>query len=198
MNKTFTLANLLLLAVLSVFLQNCNTQKTDEAKNTTLEAKPEPAATTMPEKLDGSKLLNALFVLPNGTERFTNISKSITDIPAAEGVAATDSTSASKTFTHNFTSLEDEFMDVAYYYQGSSINAISIDVFLNDPAEVNTLLASSVEHLRKKYGKNTLNDGTYGWTVNKSYNLTIKDVSEKLAPGLKLNFIKKGTFVAIE
>ncbi len=190
--------NLIAILLFSLIFQHCTTKSSTEATDTvvTMSAKPEPE--TAPEKIDGEKLLSSILLLPNGAERFSKINENVQELPILEAKAASDSTANSYTFSHYFTSMEDEFLDAIYYYENDKVHAIALDVYLNTAADVQNLLAAAEIHFNKKFGKSKSKDQKKVWTINKSFEVSLADVSEKLAPGLKITFNAIGNKIPVE
>jgi hypothetical protein len=98
-----------------------------------------------------------------------------------------------KSFTVYFDGSDLNFADILYLKDAdSNVGAISIDIFIENKAEVDSLMKEFVDFFDKKYGKGKGISKMMTWQMPDGNNLMVQDVSTEKDPGLKIVFAKSG------
>ncbi|MDZ7899732.1 MAG: hypothetical protein U5N85_17125 [Arcicella sp.] len=98
-----------------------------------------------------------------------------------------------KSFTAYFDGSDLNFADIIYSNNAeNNISAISIDIFIENKTEVDSLMNEFVDFFDKKYGKGKGISKMKTWQISDGNNLMVQDVSTEKDPGLKIIFAKNG------
>ena len=98
-----------------------------------------------------------------------------------------------KSFTAYFDGSDLNFADILYVKDAENkVGAISIDIFIENKAEVDSLMNEFVGYFDKKYGKGKGISKMMTWQMPDGNNLLIQNVSTEKDPGLKVIFAKNG------
>ena len=98
-----------------------------------------------------------------------------------------------KSFTAYFDGSDLNFSDILYTKDAENkVVAISIDIFIENKVEVNSLMNEFVGYFDKKYGKGKGITKMMTWQMPDGNNLLIQNVSTEKDPGLKIVFAKSG------
>ena len=98
-----------------------------------------------------------------------------------------------KSFTSYFDGSDLNFADVLYVKDAENkVGAISIDIFIENKTEVDSLMNEFVGYFDKKYGKGKGISKMMTWQMPDGNNLMVQDVSTAKDPGLKIVFAKSG------
>ncbi len=180
-------------AIISIFfLSKCTTkpsnENTDTIKNTIDTAK----ATISKSEVDKNDLSDVILNTSSGQDRFLNLGDHLKNALNTENLAVSDSASNYKSVTQYFHNSDDEFVDIQYFHDGDIVKGIVLDVFLNSEVDVKNLFDELNLVFLKKYGKAINKDKQNSWHINKTQQITLKDVSVKLAPGLQITVTNIG------
>ena len=98
-----------------------------------------------------------------------------------------------KSFTVYFDGSDLNFADILYVKNTENkVEAISIDIFIENKVEVDSLMKEFVDFFDKKYGKGKGISKMMTWRMPDGNNLMVQDVSTDKDPGLKVVFAKNG------
>ena len=98
-----------------------------------------------------------------------------------------------KSFTVYFDGSDLNFADILYQKDSENkVSAISIDIFIENKAEVDSLMKEFVSYFDKKYGKGKGISKMMTWQLPDGNSLLVQDVSTAKDPGLKIIFAKNG------
>lgn len=98
-----------------------------------------------------------------------------------------------KSFTCYFDGSDLNFADILYAKDAENkVEAISIDIFIENKVEVDNLMTEFVGYFDKKYGKGKGISKMMTWQMSDGNNLIVQDVSTAKDPGLKIIFAKSG------
>ena len=98
-----------------------------------------------------------------------------------------------KSFTAYFDGSDLNFADILYLKDAENkVGAISIDIFIENKVEVDSLMNEFVGYFDKKYGKGKGISKMVTWQMPDGNNLLIQNVSTEKDPGLKVIFAKSG------
>ncbi len=124
-----------------------------------------------------------------GLLRGVRLGDSVGQVTSTETAPLAEDSTTYKGFTEYFVEgNEDEFADVLYRTNTQGrVESIHVDVFLNEPSEVTTLLNELRAHLTQQYGEPS-HDGKQSIWKTEKLRVTLRDVSVKQAPGLALDF----------
>ncbi|MES2796355.1 MAG: hypothetical protein V4683_10330 [Bacteroidota bacterium] len=178
--------------ILFINLISCDSQKSTEATdslstNNEIESNNEaPSSSISPINLVD------LILFSNKTDRTNSIGKSLEEVFASEIGEVSDSASNFKSFTQYFNNSNDEFVDIQYFNDGKVVTGLNLDIYLNNQADVSLLFGQFVLAFNDKYGKPAKQKAESTWKLKNNMELKLKDVSQKLAPGLQITFSKKG------
>jgi hypothetical protein len=170
--------------VIYCFAIACTQSKKDESKDSVSL----PTAKQNLKVLDSNNitLVDKVLLATAQQERLALIGKKITELTAIEGVAASETTNGSLSFSHYLTELQEEFIDITYAHNGQNVQKITIDVFLNQATDVASLYKECELFFTKKHNKPKGKSPALYWTLKQGKVLSLKDVSEKLAPGIQI------------
>jgi hypothetical protein len=193
----FKQGSILICGFLLTVLLACETKKSSETTDSTgsIGAK---VGTTESNDINQDNKLVALILNSNKGEREANIGQSLVALKASETLTATDSTSNSLVYSQYFNDSDEEFVDIQYYHNGEKVTALNMDVYLNKEADVAILYKQLSDKFSKKYGNGAAQNKEIVWKLKTGQNLTLKDVSLKLAPGLQITYSKAGENSTIE
>ena len=100
-----------------------------------------------------------------------------------------------KSFTVYFDGSDLNFADILYQKDSENkVSAISIDIFIENKAEVDSLMKEFVSYFDKKYGKGKGISKMMTWQMPDGNNLMVQDVSTEKDRGLKVVFADKNGF----
>lgn len=124
-----------------------------------------------------------------GLLRGIRLGDSVGKLTDTETAPMAEDSTAYKGFTEYFVEgSEDEFADVLYRTNAQGrVESIHVDVFLNEPSDVATLLNELRAYLTRQYGESS-HDGKQSIWKTEKVRITLRDVSVKQAPGLSLDF----------
>ena len=98
-----------------------------------------------------------------------------------------------KSFTVYFDGSDLNFADILYVKNTENkVEAIAIDIFIENKVEVDSLMKEFVDFFDKKYGKGKGISRMMTWQMPDGNNLMVQDVSTEKDPGLKVVFAKNG------
>ena len=98
-----------------------------------------------------------------------------------------------KSFTAYFDGSDLNFADILYVKDAENkVGAISIDIFIENKVEVDSLMNEFVGYFDKKYGKGKGISKMMTWQMPDGNNLVVQNVSTEKDPGLKIIFAKSG------
>ncbi len=98
-----------------------------------------------------------------------------------------------KSFTAYFDGSDLNFADILYVKNvENKVGAISIDIFIENKVEADSLMNEFVGYFDKKYGKGKGISKMMTWQMPDGNNLMVQDVSTAKDPGLKIVFAKNG------
>ena len=98
-----------------------------------------------------------------------------------------------KSFTIYFDGSDLNFADILYEKDTENkVGAISIDIFIENKMEVDSLMKEFLEYFDKKYGKGKGISKMMTWQMPDGNNLLVQNVSTEKDPGLKVVFAKNG------
>lgn len=98
-----------------------------------------------------------------------------------------------KSFTAYFDGSDLNFADIFYLKDiENKVEAISIDIFIENKVEVDSLMNEFVGYFDKKYGKGKGISKMMTWKMPDGNNLLVQNVSTEKDPGLKIIFVKSG------
>jgi hypothetical protein len=98
-----------------------------------------------------------------------------------------------KSFTVYFDGSDLNFADIIYAKNAeNNISAISIDIFIENKTEVDSLMKEFIDFFDKKYGEGKGISKMVTWQMPDGNNLMVQDVSTEKDPGLKIVFAKNG------
>ena len=98
-----------------------------------------------------------------------------------------------KSFTVYFDGSDLNFADILYVKNTENkVEAIAIDIFIENKVEVDSLMKEFLHFFDKKYGKGKGISRMMTWRMPDGNNLMIQDVSTEKDPGLKVVFAKNG------
>jgi hypothetical protein len=98
-----------------------------------------------------------------------------------------------KSFTVYFDGSDLNFADIIYAKNAeNNIGAISIDIFIENKTEVDSLMKEFIDFFDKKYGQGKGISKMMTWQMPDGNNLMVQDVSTEKDPGLKIVFAKNG------
>jgi hypothetical protein len=175
----------------------CESNKSSEKKDslaTTVEGQSNSAESD--SKLNED--IVSLILNGNKGEREKNIGLKLSNVIATEVLVPTDSASNYIAYTQYFNDSEEEFADIQYFHNGDIVTALNMDVYLNKETDVAILFNKLNLKFTDKFGKGAGQDKMKIWKLKNGQDLTLKDVSVKLAPGLQITFAKKGDNTTIE
>ena len=150
------------------------------------------------KNVDQNSLTSLILLNGNGSERAKSLDRKISEILKTEKLEMVDSASNFKGFTQYLHDSDEEFVDIQYYFGGENVSAVNLDVYLNDVTDVKNLMDDLTLIFNEKYGKAKLKDEIYTWKMPDKQQVTMKDVSLKLAPGLQITFSKLGQNLPIQ
>ena len=98
-----------------------------------------------------------------------------------------------KSFTVYFDGSDLNFADILYVKSTENkVEAIAIDIFIENEVEVDSLMKQFVDFFDKKYGKGKGISKMMTWRMPDGNSLMVQDVSTEKDPGLKIVFAKNG------
>ena len=98
-----------------------------------------------------------------------------------------------KSFTVYFDGSDLNFADILYVKNTENkVEAIAIDIFIENKVEVDSLMKEFVDFFDKKYGTGKGISKMMTWRMPDGNNLMVQDVSTEKDPGLKVVFAKNG------
>lgn len=98
-----------------------------------------------------------------------------------------------KSFTSYFDGSDLNFADILYAKDTENkVAAISIDIFIENKVEVDSLMNEFVGYFDKKYGQGKGISKMMTWQMPDGNNLLVQNVSTEKDPGLKIIFAKSG------
>ncbi len=98
-----------------------------------------------------------------------------------------------KSFTAYFDGSDLNFADILYVKDAENkVGAISIDIFIENKVEVDSLMNEFVGYFDNKYGKGKGISKMMTWQMPDGNNLVVQNVSTEKDPGLKIIFAKSG------
>lgn len=192
--KPFTnfLSKFFFIGILFINLISCNTQKSTEATDSVATSNEIESANETPSSSISPINLVDLILFSNKTDRASSIGKSLEEVFASEIGEVSDSASNFKSFTQYFNNSNDEFVDIQYFHDNKVVTGLNLDIYLNNQADVSLLFGQFVLAFNEKYGKSSKQKVENTWKLKNNMELKLKDVSQKLAPGLQITFSKKG------
>lgn len=185
---------LLFWAGLAAWLSACNSQpETRQPATDSLHTSDSVASATTGAPLSAT-LQKILRPERGGLLRGVRLGDSVGKVTSTETAPLAEDSTTYKGFTEYFVEgSEDEFADVLYRTNAQGrVESIHVDVFLNEPSEVTTLLNELRSHLTQQYGEPN-HDGKQNIWKTEKVQITLRDVSVKQAPGLALDFAAAGT-----
>ena len=98
-----------------------------------------------------------------------------------------------KSFTVYFDGSDLNFADILYIKNTENkVEAIAIDIFIENKVEVDSLMKEFLDFFDKKYGRGKGISKMMTWRMPDGNNLMVQDVSTEKDPGLKIIFAKDG------
>lgn len=181
-----------------IFFIKCTTKSSSENDDSVAVVTDSASNNIDSKNVDPKSLTSLILLNGTGSERAKSIGQKIKDIVASEKLEMVDSASNYKGFTQYFHDSDEEFVDIQYYYGGDAVTGVNLDVYLNAEADVKNLLGELTLIFNEKYGKSKLIDDKLTWQTPDKQQVTMKDVSLKLAPGLQITFSKAGQNLPIQ
>lgn len=137
-----------------------------------------------------ANLLKILKPEKGGLLRGVRLGDPVERVTSLETVPLAEDSTTYKGFTEPLTDgVESEFADVLYRTDAQGhVRKIQVDVFLNEPDEVNTLLAELRGYFSTKYGPGQTASKRTTWALPDGTRLALSDESVKQAPGLRMLF----------
>lgn len=135
-------------------------------------------------------LLTILKPEKGGLLRGIRLGDAVDRVTSLETVPLAEDSTTYKGYTEPLTEgIESEFADVLYRTDAQGrVRQIQVDVFLNEPAEVNALLTELRAYFSTKYGPGQTLGKRTEWRLSGGNSLVLSDESVKQAPGLRLLF----------
>ncbi len=188
MNKCIFI-KLISLSIIFVVLEACNTEKSNEERDSSSIEKTENLVEKNEKVAYNNKIADLIFQAPDG-DRLEKIGQNLSKIKASETLVASDSASNFYAYTQYFNNGDDEFVDIQYFYENEIVNRIVFDIFLNSENDVKLLYDELELIFSKKHGKSTKVNKEISWKLKGGRILKLNDVSVKLASGLQITLVK--------
>lgn len=125
-----------------------------------------------------------------GLLRGVNLGDAIGRVTSLETAPLAEDSTTYKGFTERLTEgIDDEFADVLYRTDAQGrVVTIHVDVFLNEQAKVDTLLAELRRYFIQRYGAPQGMAKQITWNLPRNGQLRLGDESVRQAPGLAIEF----------
>lgn len=187
-----------LIIISHIFFYGCTTKPSTENEDSISVKSDSISKSVGSEIVDAKSFLRLVLFNASGSERAKSIGKNIADVLKTEKLELVDSASNFKSLTQYFHDSDDEFVDIQYYFGGDIVTGLNLDIYLNDVVDVKNLIGELTLAFNEKYGKSIFKEDKYTWLMPDKQQVTIKDVSLKLAPGLQVTFSKSGQNMIIQ
>ncbi len=132
-----------------------------------------------------------------GLLRGVRLGDSVERVTHLETAPLAEDSTAYKGYTESLTEgVESEFADILYRTDTQArVRGIQVDIFLNQPTEVATLLTELRRYFTQRYGpaQNAARRST--WALPEGVRLTVSDESVRQAPGVRIEFAGGGKAV---
>ena len=168
-------------------LTACGSQP--ETRQPAPDSAPDTTANAVPAGASAS-LLKILKPEQGGLLRGIRLGDPVERVTSLETAPLAEDSTTYKGFTESLTDgVASEFADVLYRTDAQGrVREIQVDVFLNELAEVNTLMAELRGYFSSKYGTGQTSGKRVTWALPGGNQLVLSDESVKQAPGLRMVF----------
>lgn len=165
---------------------NSNEKHTIEKTDSIAAAMPTITA-NMNNTIDIAKSIDQLL---ENNKKIELLGKDISIISDIETGAKSDSSDSFQTFSHYFNESETEFVDVQYNHNGSKIEKVVLDVYIDKAEAVQKIVEAETEILSQKYGKAIDLNGAKVFKNKEGSKIAIKNVSVPNSSGLQIEIYK--------
>lgn len=175
------------LSILWVMLGACSQESTEE-QTTTTETTQTDASLAAPAVLNQySPKFQKILKTSEGVVRGISIGDPLTEVRRQEKAEVLEDSSSYISYTIDLGS--NEMTDVLYYFhpQNRTIRNITLDVYLNNPGSVDSLMQEFSQYFTDKYGRPIIQERkAIAWQDEKKTKIVLKDVGIAQAPGLRI------------
>lgn len=132
-------------------------------------------------------LINDMLGSGEKTIRGFDLGDSISTVKLYENLEQFEETKELLGYT--FEVSEFEIVDVLYLHDANEvINEVQLDIYLDSDTISAEMIAGLSLHFTQKYGKPSIEENQYTWTINTMDKVTVEDITTKLDRGLQVRF----------